>query len=637
MIFPDFYIDTRRECKDLNKESVFNLKIINIKKVYTRKRRTYFIILNGKINNNPVKIIFFNRLYVFNYLKKLRFLKIYTRFEFKQGIYQSTNPLIIKDENNAIYTIYKNFSSIKPGIIKKVINNALLCLNKSKEYLPQFIIKENQILSIEDSFKKIHNPNDLSDISIGKKRFILEEFLFFNLKLQIIRNSFKSKQRILKYTIDNELIKKINSKLKFELTEDQIKTFEDIVNDLKSNKVMNRLIQGDVGSGKTIIAFLSILIAIHNNYQSAFLVPTEVLAFQHYESAKIFFNEYNIEIITGSMSNRERQMIYNKLLNGDIDLLIGTHSLLNEKLKFKNLSLIVIDEQHRFGVYQKAKLYYKSSSTDTLITTATPIPRTMLLSLYKDINTSIIKTMPKNRKPIITRIIRAEERKIFYDKIKDKLKNNKAFIVLPLINKSEFFVSTKSIESEKDFFEDIFKEHKLGFLKGNDDSNYKSSIIKDFKSGKINILISTSVIEVGIDVKDANHIIIEDADRFGLSQLHQLRGRVGRGEIQSYCYLIESININESGKERLKAMERYSNGFDISEIDLKLRGGGIIAGLEQKGFLDFKISTPQENMELFKSSQKQADKLIRNKALRTKEINEFLEEVKENSRQIMFG
>ncbi len=637
MIFPAYYIDAREDSKDLDKEGVFDVKIINIRKVYARKRRSYFIILNGIINNVKVKIIFFNRLYILDYLKNSKFLKIYTKFEFKQGRYQCTNPLIIKDENNTIHTIYKNFSSIKSGILKRLIRNALLSLNKTKEYLPKFIIEKNQILSVENSLKKIHVPDDLSDIKIGKKRFIFEEFLFFNLKLQIIRNTFKLKPRILKYTIDNKLIKKINSKLNFKLTEDQIKTFEDIVNDLKSDKVMNRLIQGDVGSGKTIIAFLSILIAINNNFQSAFLVPTEVLAFQHYESAKNFFNEYNIEIITGSMSNKEKQNIYYKLINGEIDLLIGTHSLLNERLKFKNLSLIVIDEQHRFGVYQKAKLYYKSSSTDTLITTATPIPRTMLLSLYKDINTSIIKTMPENRKPIITKIISSDERKIFYNKIKYELKNNKAFIVLPLINKSEFFVSTKSMESEMGFFKDIFKEHKLGFLKGNDDSDYKSSIIKDFKSGKINVLISTSVIEVGIDVKDANHIIIEDADRFGLSQLHQLRGRVGRGEIQSYCYLIESVNINENGKERLKAMEKYSNGFDISEIDLRLRGGGIIAGLEQKGFLDFKLSTPQENIELFKISQKQADKLIRNKHLRTVEITEYLEEIKEKSKQIMFG
>ncbi len=636
-LFPYFYIDTSKPSFDLEKQGVFDLRITDMRKVFVRRKRNQLIIVNGIINKIKVKMVFFNRTYIFNLIKSKKSIKIYTKFEKVNAIYQSTNPLIINNEENRIFTVYKDFHSIKSGKLKNIIKNALNSLIKTKEYLPEFVINNHSLLDLKNSYLKIHLPQRTEDVQIGKKRLIYEEFLFFNLNLQTIRKIFKSRQRKNHYLINKELINKINSKLSFKLTEDQIKAFEDIVNDLKSNKVMNRLIQGDVGSGKTIIAFLSILIAIFNNYQSAFLVPTEVLAYQHFESAKDFFDEFKVEILTGNHTKKQKDRIYKKLKQGEIDLLIGTHSLLNDKLKFKNLSLIVIDEQHRFGVYQKAKLYYKSTSIDTLITTATPIPRTMLLSLYNDIDTSIIKTMPKNRKPIITKIISADKRIEFYQKIKQKIYKNKAYIVLPLINKSDFFTSTKSIESETDFYKKIFKDFNLGFIKGDDKSDYKSSIIKDFKDNKINLLISTSVIEVGIDVKDASMIIIEDADRFGLAQLHQLRGRVGRGYIQSYCYLIESTNISENGKKRLKAMKENSNGFKISEIDLKLRGGGIIAGLEQKGFLDFRFSLPQENIDLFKKSQKDAQLLINKNEFRTQELNNYIKEIESKSKNIIFG
>jgi ATP-dependent DNA helicase RecG len=343
-------------------------------------------------------------------------------------------------------------------------------------------------------------------------------------------------------------------------------------------------------------------------------------------------------MLTGSTPTAAGKEIQKRLLEGDIDIIFGTHSLLNENVKFKNLSLVVIDEQHRFGVSQRAALYYKGKSVDLLVTTATPIPRTMLLSLYNDLSVSLIKTKPRGRLPIITKIIANRRRDEFYRWLKSKIKEGaKAFIILPLIEESEYFPELRSIEKESPYFEEMFKGISTGIVSGRTPPEDKDKILVDFTQGKIKVLISTTVIEVGIDVKDATIMVIEDADRYGLSQLHQLRGRVGRGELQSYCYLLPSLNITESGKQRLKTTASTNDGFKIAEIDLQMRGGGIITGLDQSGYFDFRVGDVKNDHRIFAAAGRDATQILLDKTLQNDYIANFLTKVERKIKRINFS
>jgi ATP-dependent DNA helicase RecG len=377
---------------------------------------------------------------------------------------------------------------------------------------------------------------------------------------------------------------------------------------------------------------------VQSGFQGAFLAPTEILAQQHFSNGKKFFKSANIDILTGSTPAKERKRIQQQLVEGSINIIFGTHALLNENIQFKNLSMVVIDEQHRFGVSQRAALYYKGKSVDLLVTTATPIPRTMLLSLYNDLSVSVIKTKPHGRLPIITKIIAPTRRHAFYLWLRKKIQEGeKAYIILPLIEESEFFTELKSIESETEYFKNIFKGIPIGIVSGRMSQEKKDTALGDFAEGKTKVLISTTVIEVGIDVKDATFMVIENADRYGLSQLHQLRGRVGRGELQSYCYLFPSPNITENGKRRLKTTASTTDGFKIAETDLKMRGGGIITGFEQSGYLDFKVGNMQDDHEIFIDAQRDAALILGDPSLQNDHILNFLSKIKKKLKEVTFS
>ncbi|MFN4111121.1 MAG: ATP-dependent DNA helicase RecG, partial [Ignavibacteria bacterium] len=420
----------------------------------------------------------------------------------------------------------------------------------------------------------------------------------------------------------------IEDKLPFELTEDQKKVIREIYNDFRSGYPMNRLLQGDVGSGKTLVALITALISVDNGFQVALMAPTEILAFQHYDYFTRLLKDtpVNIGLLTSSTPNSVRKKYLEMAETGEMNILIGTHALIEEDVQFKNLGYVIIDEQHRFGVVQRAKLKVKGRNPHLLVMTATPIPRTLALTIYSDLDISIIKTMPANRKPIRTHIITPDKRGSLYEFIRKEIqKGNQAYIIYPLIEESEKMDLEDVISNYERLKKEVFPDLNVGMLHGKLLSEEKEVVMNQFTKGEIQILVATSVIEVGIDNPNATVMVIEEAQRFGLSQLHQLRGRVGRSDKQSYCILVSELEIDENkpvrnlfelnsqkgiARERLKAMKKFADGFKIAEIDFKLRGPGDILGTKQSGMPEFKFVDIFGDQELIEQIRNFTFKLV---------------------------
>ena len=521
---------------------------------------------------------------------------------FYKNRYQITNPTHIASNVNNIKKIDTKYS-LTEGLNEKKYNKIITeVLNKIpdlKEWLRDKICKKFDNISWKESIIQLHDPKNLNQQGNFYKRLVFDEILSNFLISSSIRRSVKKFKKN-KKTFSLDPFNYIKKKINFELTSDQIKAINEIDNDLKSEHKMFRLLQGDVGSGKTIVALTSISNVISSKFQVAFMAPTEILAQQHYNLAKkILSDDVRIEILTSRTENKIRKKIIKNLENHSVDLLIGTHSLFQNKINYKKLGLIIIDEQHKFGVKQRKKLSDKGGKNcDILVMSATPIPRTMIMTIFGDMDVSIIKNKPKNRKEIIT--LSKLDKKI--DEIisfsKKQIKNgNQIFWVCPLIEESkkvDHQSSIKRYEYLKKYF-----PNKVGILHGALDKEIKDKILKDFLNRKIDILVSTTVIEVGIDFPNANVIIIENANKFGLSQLHQLRGRVGRGDKEAYCILMFKSNLSENAKKRIKILKSSNDGFKISEEDMKLRGYGDLLGFKQSGLQSFRIADPVLNEDLF--------------------------------------
>ena len=521
---------------------------------------------------------------------------------FYKNRYQITNPTHIASNVNNIKKIDTKYSltvGLNEKKYNKIINEVLNNIPDLKEWLRDDICNKFNNISWKDSIIQLHDPKNLNKQGYFYKRLVFDEILSNFLISSNIRSSvkkFKKNKKV--FSLDP--FKYIKKKIDFELTSDQIKAINEIDNDLKSEHKMFRLLQGDVGSGKTIVALISILNVISSKFQVAFMAPTEILAQQHYNLAKkVLSDNVRIEILTSKTENKIRKKIITNLENHSVDLLIGTHSLFQNKINYKKLGLIIIDEQHKFGVKQRKKLSDKGGKNcDILVMSATPIPRTMIMTIFGDMDVSIIKNKPKNRKEIIT--LSKLDKKI--DEIisfsKKQIKNgNQIFWVCPLIEESkkvDHQSSIKRYEYLKKYF-----PNKVGILHGALDKDIKDKILKDFLNRKIDILVSTTVIEVGIDFPNANVIIIENANKFGLSQLHQLRGRVGRGNREAYCILMFKSNLSENAKKRIKILKSSNDGFKISEEDMKLRGYGDLLGFKQSGLQSFRIADPILNEDLF--------------------------------------
>jgi ATP-dependent DNA helicase RecG len=649
--FPALYIDFSHPAArvEIGVKKLYLMEIINFSLSRRFGRKLSILKVNARVGKSKAQVVFFNKHYLVDFFKENPKVYIYGTFEMRNNICQANTPLVFSPEDagrERVIPLYNKISTIKSGTLKKVIKNCVDQLRDDSECLPEAILAQYGFPGIVEALKAIHFPRryDPARVRKLKQRFIYTEFLLFQLELQFIRNFFKKVPRTYWYTINEGFKALLKKLLPFTLTTDQRTACREVTTDLEGDVTMQRLLQGDVGTGKTVVAFTALLMAAKSGFQGAFLAPTEILSQQHFGNAKRFFQSpdgngnITIDILTGSTSAKERTRIRQGLSDGSIDIIFGTHALLHEKIQFKNLSMVVIDEQHRFGVSQRAALYYKGKSVDLLVTTATPIPRTMLLSLYNDLSVSVIKTKPHGRLPIKTKMIDAARRDEFYQWVRKKIQEGeKAYIILPLIEDSEFFTELRSIESEMDYFKEVFKGIPIGIISGRTASEEKDAAINDFAEGKTRVLVSTTVIEVGIDVKDATMMVIENADRYGLSQLHQLRGRVGRGERQSFCYLFASANITESGEQRLKTIVSTADGFKIAEIDLKMRGGGIITGLEQSGYLDFRVGNMQDDHDIFNDARRDAALILSDESLQNPYISNLLKKIKGRLRDINFS
>ena len=565
-------------------------------------------------DTGKIECIFFNSYE--GYIKKIlpisSTVTISGKISYYKKKYQITNPTHISPDTDSIRKVFSNYS-LTEGLTEKKYNNIIKEVLKNipdlKEWLSDEILKKFNYISWNKAILELHDPKNIKKKGNFLNRLIFDEIISTFLINSKVRKKIKKIKKINKKFDNTEFIK-IKNKISFELTNDQKIAIEQINNDLKSNQKMFRLLQGDVGSGKTIVALIASANVISSGFQVCLMAPTEILAKQHYNLAsRLFDKDINIKILTSKNEYRERKEILKDLNNNHINFLIGTHSLFQEKIKYNNLGLIIIDEQHKFGVKQRKKLSDKGGKNcDVLVMSATPIPRTMIMTVFGDMDTSIIKNKPKNRKEIKTysKLETKTDEVIKFVK-KQINQKNQVFWVCPLIEESKKVDHQSSVKRYENL-KKIFK-NKVGLLHGALDKEEKNSILLNFLNKKIDILVSTTVIEVGIDFPNANTIIIENANKFGLSQLHQLRGRVGRGNKESYCILMFKSNLSENAKKRINILKSTSDGFKISEEDMKLRGYGDLLGFKQSGLQSFRLADPVLNEDLFLLAEKEVKKI----------------------------
>lgn len=490
-------------------------------------------------------------------------------------------------------------------------------------------IKNKNFLPIPKAVEKIHFPKDLAEAEFARQSFAMQEFLILQIALQTARNKIKKQNKIQKYEIKKTLLSQFKSQLPFEFTKAQKKVINEIFSDMTSEKTMNRMLMGDVGSGKTIVALSAILLAVENNYQAVIIAPTEILAEQHYLTFNNILKDIkvNIVLVTSSTmkSKKQREEILTSVADGSVNIIIGTHSIMEKRVKFKNVSLVVVDEQHRFGVMQKVSALAKGSTPDILMMTATPIPRGLAMTIYGEMSVSVIDELPPLRTPVDTMCL--DEHNV-YQKVLEEIKNGgQIYIVYPLVDESDKIELKSAVSEAENLSKTVFKNVKVGLLHGKMKPKEKNEIMANFKNKKFDVLIATTVIEVGIDVPNATVIVIQHADRFGLATLHQLRGRVGRGQKKSYCFLI-SDSKSQTAKQRLSIMTKTTDGFKIASADLDMRGPGNFIGTNQHGFPEFKAGDIIKDIKLIELAKETASNILHeDKDLvleKHKQINRFL-------------
>ena len=564
----------------------------------------------------PCTITWFNQ----GYLKKV--FKVGQRYSFygrisKKGSRAEMNSPVFDSEDRQkntgkIVPIYPLTYKLSQNTIRQIIENGLNEIEgELPETIPEYLRNEYKLLEISQAIKDIHFPKEFSDFKKARTRLVFEELLGMQLALLKLKNQYTQDKKGIQFSKDVKISTVIND-LPFKLTKAQLRVLEEIDSNMESEKAMNRLLQGDVGSGKTIVSIIAAYKAVKCGYQAAVMAPTAILATQHLESFSQILGKYGIkcELLTSGITKKKKEDILERLQNGEIDVLIGTHALIEDNVIFKNLGLVVTDEQHRFGVRQRATISEKGHNPDVLVMTATPIPRTLALILYGDLDISIIDELPPNRKTIETYSVTNSMKERVNNFVRKQINEGRqAYIVCPLVEENEEIDANSVLELAEEYKNEVFKEFRVEYLHGKMRPKEKDEIMERFKNGEIDILISTTVIEVGVNVPNASIMIVENSERFGLAQLHQLRGRVGRGEYQSYCIL--KYNVNSSVvRERMKIMTETNNGFVIAEKDLELRGSGEFFGTKQHGIPEFKVANLFEDMPILQMVQSVAMKII---------------------------
>ena len=614
-----FRYDYLRRTDLLNlKENISDIKIVIDGKVDSVVIMNHFKKIN-KISfrietvYGKMGVILFNRAFLKNNLRIGTNIVVIGKYDKKNNVLVASDILFKSlGKKEEIIPVYHLTSGITSNTLKKFINEALLSYkDQVLDNIPKYLNDKYNFVSKKLALSIVHNPSDKEKLEEVLKRLKYEELFEFMFKINYLKYKRKKENIGIKRDVDIQKLDKVIKSLPFELTEDQLKTTYDIIEDLSSEKQMNRIIQGDVGSGKTIVSFLAIYYNFLSGYQSALMAPTEILAIQHYNNLKElnFAKNLRIELLVGKLKKKEKEDIYKAIEKGEVDVVIGTHAIIQESLKYHNLGLVITDEQHRFGVNQRANLKNKGNYPDVLYMSATPIPRTYALTIYGDMDISSIKKMPKGRKPVET-IIKSEEemKEVLEMMYKELINNHQIYVISPLIEENDNSDLNDVEKIESNMKKAFGSKFNIGVMHGKMKSAEKELIMQEFKQKKIDILVSTTVIEVGVDVENATMIVIFDADRFGLSTLHQLRGRVGRSSLESKCILISNTD-----KERLNIMTKTTDGFKISEEDFKLRGSGDLFGTKQSGDMSFKLANLKQDYNLLIDAKTDTEEFLKNK------------------------
>lgn len=565
-------------------------------------------------DSGAMNVVWYNNRFVKNAFRTGEEVLFYGKVAASRGKKELLNPIYEKAENQRfigkIVPVYPLFGNITQKVIASLVEEAMKTCGSFSEYIPEDVCRKYDICDINFAMKNIHFPADFESYSVARKRFVFEELLFLQLALSGRRQDNEKKERT-PYQ-DTACVKEFIDSLPYKLTGAQSRVVNEICDNFRSKTPMNRLVQGDVGSGKTVVAAAGMYVSKKNGYQSAIMAPTEILATQHFNTFSELFKNTDIKCVLLTSSTKNKKTIYREIKDGEYDVIIGTNAIIQKSLEYKNLGFVVADEQHRFGVSQRARLTGKGENPNTLIMTATPIPRTLSLILYGDLDVSIIDELPPGRKPVKTYAVGEDMRKRIYAFLDKHIKNgSQAYVVCPLIEESE----KTDLANAKDIFErlkSIFPQFSVGLIHGKMKPAEKEQVMQDFVENKIQILVSTTVIEVGVNVPNSNIMVIENAERFGLSTLHQLRGRVGRGQEEAFCIMFPKSS-SDVTKKRMETLCASNDGFYISQQDLKLRGPGDFFGTRQHGLPDLKVANLFTDSRILEDAQKAAVDILNGK------------------------
>ena len=588
--------------------------------------------ISGTDGTGQVRAFWWNQAYLQNSFKQGRRVLLYGQWKrSKRGFFEVENAdyefLADDDDADPIHTgrrvpIYRKLGEIRTKQLRSIMHHVLERLNFSEieEVLPAEVLTREKLIGLAAALRNIHFPADDAPLELyngfaspAHQRLIFDEFFWLSLAMGLRRQGREQSPKGTVIEVNDRVREAVRAVLPFKPTGAQKRVLGEIVKDMTGSTPMNRLLQGDVGSGKTIVAVQAAIVAIENSYQAAIMVPTEILAEQHATNVKRMLAKtpYRVELLTGSLTTARKREIHAAIESGEIDLVIGTHALIQEAVKFQKLGFVVVDEQHRFGVLQRAGLIKRGYNPDVLVMTATPIPRSLVMSVYGDLDLSVIDEMPPGRKSIITRVRGEDSRRKMYQFLDEKIRaGGQVYIVYPLVEESEKLDLLNATQMAEHLQTSVFPNFRVGLIHGRMKQDEKDAVMDEFRKGAIHILVSTTVIEVGVDVPNASIMVVEHAERFGLSQLHQLRGRVGRGDEQSYCILLAGDKRSTEARERLAIMEGTNDGFKVAEKDLEIRGPGEVMGTRQSGVPAFRIGNVVRDYAILETAKREADHML---------------------------